>query len=129
MRKKRILKKSLSLLVVCCFLSSGYISQAPALEQQKEPLCAALGDPTCEELLEHFVSLMSSNNGEGLNEEMLENINAAATDLPGLIVIYNILMFIYYGRQCLETLDPTPCGAMVNHLMVALFLGILLEGF
>jgi hypothetical protein len=60
---------------------------------------------------------------------MLENINAAAIDLPGLIVIYNIFMFIYYGRLCLETLDPIPCGAMVNHLIVALFLGILLEGF
>jgi hypothetical protein len=129
MRKKRILKKSISLVIVCCFLSGVHITQSSALEQQKEPLCEVSAARACEDLWERLTSPESGTNEACINEAVLENFSAAASDLPGLIVIYNIFMFIYYGRLCLETLDPTPCGAMVNHLVIALFLGILLEGF
>ena len=62
-------------------------------------------------------------------EEDLEKIGKTAYDLPGLIVVYNLLMFIYYGKICLETLDPSACGSMATHLVVAIILGTILEGF
>ena len=115
--------------VVCCFLSSVQLSQALALEQHEELMCFASGNPAIEELSKHLAFLDSCNNGGCISEEELEYINEAVSDLPGYIVIYNLLMFIYYGRICLETLDPSACESMVTHLVLALFLGILLEGF
>ncbi len=129
MIKKRILKKSFSLFVVCCFLSSVQFSQALALEQHEELMCFTSGNPAIEELSKHLAFLDSCNNSGCISEEELEYINEAISDLPGFIVIYNLLMFIYYGRICLETLDPSACESMVTHLVLALFLGILLEGF
>ena len=129
MIKKRTLKKMLSIFVVCCFLSSVQFSQALAFEQQEELMCFASGNPAIEELSKHLAFLDSCNNGGCISEEELEYINEAVSDLPGFIVIYNILMFIYYGRICLETLDPSACESMATHLVLALFLGILLEDF
>jgi hypothetical protein len=129
MIKKRTLKKMLSLFVVCCFLSSVQFSQALALEQQEELKCCASGNPAIEELSQLLAFLDSSNNGVCISEEELENISGPISDLQGFIVIYNILMFIYYGRICLETLDPSACESMATHLVLALFLGILLEDF
>lgn len=129
MIKKRILKKTFSLFVVCCFLSSVQFSQALALEQHEELMCFASDNPAIEELSKHLAFLDSCNNGGCVSEEELEYINEAVSDLPGYIVIYNLLMFIYYGRICLETLDTSACESMVTHLVLALFLGILLEGF
>ena len=129
MIKKRIFKKTFSLFVVYCFLSSVQFSQALVLEQHEELMCRTSGNPAIEELLKHLAFLDSCNNGVCISEEELEYISEAVSDLPGLIVIYNILMFIYYGKICLETLDPSACGAMTNHLIVALILGIILEDF
>ena len=129
MIKKRILKKTFSLFLVCSFLSSVQFSQVLALEQQEGLMCCGLGNPTIEELSEHLVLLESYNKGEHTREENLENINEILSDLPGLVVIVNILLFIHFGRICLETQDPSACEAMVTHLLLSLFLGILLEGF
>ena len=129
MVKKRTFKKMVSLCVVFCFFSSLQFSQALALEQQEEPMCFASGNPAIEELAKHSVCLDSCNNGVCITEEDLEKIGMTAYDLPGLIVVYNLLMFIYYGKICLETLDPTACGSMVTHLVVAIVLGTILEGF
>lgn len=128
MKNKRILVKGFSVFVVCCFLSSVHISQVCALGQQEKLFREVPHGPTFEKLFEQLDSPEFCAAEAGIDESVLENIRTAATDLPGLIVIYNIFMFIYYGRLCLETLDPAPCSAMVNHLVIALFLGILLEG-
>jgi hypothetical protein len=127
MIKMRVPKKTFSLLIVCCFLSSMQLSQALSLEQQQELMCSALDNPLFEELTRHLLLQDTYTPTVPLSEEDLETISVAQLDVPGLIVIYNILMFIYYGRLCLETLDPDPCGSMVTHLVLALFLGILLE--
>ena len=129
MIKKRTFKKMSSVCVVFCFLSNVQFSQALALERQDELMYCASGSPEIEELAKHLACLDSCNNGLCITEEDLEKIGETAYDLPGLIVVYNILMFIYYGRICLETLDPSACGSMITHLMVAIILGTILEGF
>lgn len=124
----RILKKTVSSFIVCCFLSSIQFSQALALEQQQEIMCSALDDPLLKELTRHFLPQGTYLASTSLSEEDAEAIGVTQFDVLGFIVIYYIFMFIYYGRLCLETLDPAPCGSMVTNLFLALFLGILLEG-
>ena len=124
----RILKKTFSLLIVCCFLSSIHLSQARALEQQEGRMCSALDTPLFEELASHLLSQLTDTPTAPIGAEDLATISPEQLDVAGFIVLYNIFMFIFYGRQCLETLDPEPCGSMVKHLVLALFLGILLEG-
>lgn len=124
----RILKKTFSLLIVCCLLSSIHLSQARALEQQEGRMCSALDTPLFEELTSHLLSQLTDTPTAPIGVEDLETISPEQFDVAGFIVIYYILRFIYYGRQCLETLDPDPCGSMVTNLVLALFLGILLEG-
>ena len=128
MVKTRILKKAFSSLTVCCFLLSIHFSQALALEQQQELMCSASDNPLFEELTRHLLSHGTDITTAPISEEDLATISVEQLDVAGLIVIYNIVMFIYYGRLCLETLNPDPCGSMVTHLVLALFLGILLEG-
>lgn len=123
----RILKKTFSLFIVCFFLSSIHLSQALALEQQQELLCSALDDPLFKELTKYLLQETHTTSAP-ISAEDLATISPEQIDVVGFIVLYNIFMFIFYGRQCLETLDPDPCGSMVKHLVLALFLGILLEG-
>ena len=127
MFKNRRLKKALSLLVICFILSSVHLSQAFALEQQEEYFSSLSRDLTVEEVLEELNLLESCATGECiLFEEALINITASPADALGWLAIYNIFMFIKFGGQCLETLDPEPCESMVTHLMTALFLAVLL---
>jgi hypothetical protein len=128
MIKTRILKKAFSSLTVCCFLLSIQFSHALALEQQEEIMCSALDNPLFEELTRHLLSHVTYTSISSTSEEALATISVEQLDVLGFIVIYYIFMFIYYGRLCLETLDPDPCGSMVTNLVLALFLGILLEG-
>ena len=128
MIKTRILKKAFSSLTVCCFLLSIQFSQALALEQQQEIMCSAFDNPLFEELTRHLLSQGTDTTPGPLSEEDLATISVEQLDVLGFIVIYYIFMFIYYGQLCLETLDPDPCGSMVTNLVLALFLGILLEG-
>ena len=128
MIKMRTLKKTFSLLVVCCFLSSIHCSQALALEQQEELMCSALDKHFLEELTRYLLLQGTDTATTPLTEEDLATISVEQLDVLGFIVIYYIFMFIYYGRQCLETLDPGPCESMVTNLLLALFLGILFEG-
>jgi len=126
MFKSRLLKKALSLLVICFILSSVHLSQAFAIEGQEEYFSASR-DLTVEEVLEELNLLESCATGECiLSEEALINITASPADALGWLAIYNIFMFIKFGGQCLETLDPAPCESMVTHLMTALFLAVLL---
>lgn len=129
MIKKRLFRKTLSVGVVFCFVSTVQFSQARAMQQQEKFVCCASGNPAIEALAKDLVGLDFCNNGVWLTEEDLENIGETAYDWPGLIVAYHLLMFIYYGRICLETLDPSACGFMVNHLVIAIVLGTILEGF
>ena len=124
----RTLKKMFSLLIVCCFISSTHFSQARALEQHQQLMCSALDNPLFEELTSHLLSQLTYTHTAPIGGEDLATISVEQLDVAGFIVLYNIFMFIYYGRQCLETLNPDPCGSMVTHLVLALFLGILLEG-
>jgi len=126
---KRLLKKAFSVLTVCCLLSGMHLSRACALEQQQSLMCPASDTPLFQERAGHLLSHTSGMVPLPVSEEDRTTISVAQFDIFGSLVIYNIIMFIYFGRQCLETLDPDPCGAMVNHLVLALFLGILLEGF
>ena len=128
MIKLRVLKKTFSLLVVCCFLSSIHYFQALALEQQHTFMCSALDNPLFEELTRQLFSQGTDTSTTPLSEEDLAIISVEQFDVLGFIVIYYILMFIYYGIECLDTLDPGPCESMVTNLLLALFLGILLEG-
>ena len=90
-------------------------------------MCSALDNPLFEKLITQLHFQDTNTTTTPITEEGLETISVAQLDVLGYIVIYNILMFIYYGRLCLQTLDPSPCGSMVTHLFLALFLGILLE--
>ena len=128
MIKMRTLKKTFSLLVVCCLLSTIHYSQALALEQQEELMCSALDKHLLEELTKQLLSQVTDTTTTPLSEEDLAIISVEQFDVLGFIVIYYIFMFIYYGLQCVETLDPGPCESMVTNLLLALFLGILLEG-
>lgn len=129
MMTTRILNKTISLLVVCCFLSGVHFSQAHALKQQGDLICSGADAPLLEELtsfvLSHANSAVSSLPGEGDQG----TISVEQLDVLGFIVLYHLFMFIYYGRLCLETLTPEPCGSMVTNLILALFWGILLESF
>jgi hypothetical protein len=122
------LKKTFSLLIVCCFLSSIHLSQARALEQQEGRMCAPLDTPLFEELAGQLLYQGEHTSDAPISAEDLATISPEQFDVAGFIVLYNIFMFIFYGRQCLGTLDPEPCESMVKHLVLALFLGILLEG-
>ena len=127
MFKNRLLKKALSLLVICFILSSVHLSQTFALEQQEEYFSSASRDLTVEGVLEELNLLELCATGECiLSEEALITITASPADALGWLAIYNIFMFIKFGGQCLETLDPAPCESMVTHLMTALFLAVLL---
>ena len=127
MFKNRRLKKALSLLVICFILSSVHLSQAFALEQQEEYFSSLSRDLTVEEVLEELNLLESCATGECiLFEEALINITASPADALGWLAIYHIFMFIKFGGQCLETLDPEPCESMVTHLITSLFLAVLL---
>ena len=127
MFKNQLLKKALSLLVICFILSSVHLSQVFAFEQQEEYFSSASRDLTVEEVLEELNLLESCATGECiLSEEALINITASPADALGWLAIYHIFMFIKFGGQCLETLDPAPCESMVTHLMTALFLAVLL---
>jgi hypothetical protein len=91
-------------------------------------MCSSLDTPLFEELARQLLFQGDHTADAPISSEDLATISPEQLDVAGFIVLYNIFMFIFYGRQCLETLDPDPCGSMVNHLMLALFLGILLEG-
>ena len=127
MFKNRLLKKALSLLVICFILLSVHLSQAFALEQQEKYFSSTSRDLTVEEVSEELNLLESCAAGECiLSEEALINIAASPADALGWLAIYHIFQFIKFGGQCLETLDPAPCESMVTHLMTALFLAVLL---
>lgn len=120
--------RTLSLLTVCCFLSGSLFSQAGALEDEGKCCCGTISSPVFEELYEPMALSDDSRSDEaGIGEEGFDRIGVMDADVVGWIALYNTFMFIYYGRQCLETLDPAPCRAMVNHLFLALFLGIMFE--
>jgi|PlaIllAssembly_1097288.scaffolds.fasta_scaffold19023_3 hypothetical protein len=122
--------RTLSLLTVCCFLSGSLFSQAGALEKGGNCCCGTISNAAFEELYEPMASPDDSRSDEAcIGDEDFDRIRVMDADVVGWIALYNTFMFIYYGRQCLETLDPTPCRAMVNHLFLALFLGILFEAF
>jgi len=91
-------------------------------------MCSALDTPLFEELARQLLFQGDHTADAPISAGDLATISPKQLDVAGFIVLYNIFMFIFYGRQCLETLDPDPCGSMVNHLILALFLGILLEG-
>lgn len=129
MIKKRLFRKTLSVGVVFCFVSLVQFSQARAMQQWEKPFRCASDNPAIKALAKHLVGLDFCNNGICLSEEALENMDATAYDWLGLIVTYHLLLFIYYGRVCLETLDPSACGSMVNHLVIAIVLGTILESF
>ena len=127
MLKNQLLRKTLSLLVICFVLVSIQLSQALALEQQGKYFSSTSRNLTVEEVLEELNLLESCATGECiLSEEALINIAASPADALGWLAIYHIFMFINFGGQCLETLDPAPCESMVTHLMTALFLAVLL---
>lgn len=115
--------------VVFCFMSTVPLSQVRALEPMDESLCCASGNSGVDEWAECLAGLDNGTDALCLSKEDLEAMVEAPSDWPGLIVVYNLLMFIYYGRICLETLDPAPCGSMVTHLVTAIILGTILEGF
>ena len=125
MYKSQTLRKTISLLVVCFFLSSVQLSQALPLEQQDAFPSSTSRNLTVEAVVEHLHSLASCNDVECLDEESLISITASPGDALGWIALYHIFMFISTGMQCLETLDPLPCESMVTHLMWALFFAIL----
>ena len=127
MIKMRTLKKTFSLLLVCFLLSSIHCSQALALKQQEELMCSGLDKHLLEELTTQLLSQVI-NTTTPISEEDPAIISVEQFDVLGFIVIYYIFMFLYYGLQCVETLDPGPCESMVTNLLLALFLGILLEG-
>jgi hypothetical protein len=127
MRSGSVLKKGFSFIVACSFLASTLFSPARALEEQENLSCRTVNDPPFEELFKRLVLLESHHSGACGDTGDVESIGVVTSDAWGWIVLYNIFMFIYYGRLCLETLDPDPCRAMVNHLFWALFLGVLLE--
>jgi hypothetical protein len=129
MQSRSILKKSLSFIMACCFLASTLFSPAHALEDQESLSCKTVNNPVCEELFKRLVLLESCHKGACDDTGDFESSGVITSDEWGWIVLYNIFMFIYYGRLCLETLDPAPCRAMVNHLFWALFLGVLFEAF
>ena len=127
MLKNRLLKKTLSLLVISFFISSLHLSQAFALEQQEEYFSSTSRDLTVEDVLEELNLLESCAAGECiLSEDALINITASPADALGWLAIYHIFQFIKFGGQCLETMDPAPCESMVTHLITALFLAVLL---
>ena len=127
MLTKRLLKKILSSLVICCILSSIHLSQAFALDQQEEYFSSASRNLTVEDVLEELNLLESCATGECiLSEDALISITASPADALGWLALYHIFQFIKFGGQCLETLDPAPCESMVTHLMTALFLAVLL---
>jgi hypothetical protein len=125
MYKSQTLRKTISLMVVCFFISSVQLSQALPLEQQDASPSSTSRVLTVEAVIEHLHSLASCNDGECLDEESLISITASPADALGWIALYHIFMFISSGMQCLETLDPGPCESMVTHLMWALFFAIL----
>ena len=125
MYKSQTLRKTISLLVVCFFLSSVQLSQALPLEQQDTSPSSTSKNLTVEAVIEHLHSLASCNDGECLDEESLTTIAASPADALGWIALYHIFRFISTGMQCLETMDPGPCGSMVTHLLWALFFAIL----
>ena len=127
MLKNRLLKKTLSLLIIYFFISSLHLSQAFALEQQEEYFSSASRDLTVGDVLEELNLLESCATGECiLSDEALINITASPADALGWLAIYHIFQFIKFGGQCLETMDPGPCESMVTHLITALFLAVLL---
>ena len=127
MFQNQLPRKVISLFVICLFLSGVQLSQALAVEQENK--CFASTSPVPEAIAKYLNLPESCNTWDCAQEAVLANIATSPADAFGWIVTYNLLMFIYFGRQCLETLDPAPCGAMVNHLMTALILGIILESF
>lgn len=130
MHARKIRNRNLSLMTVCCFLSGSLFSQALALEEQENWCCREISSPALEEPYEQMVSPGATyNNGACIGEEDFDRIGVMDADVAGWLALYNTFMFIYYGRLCLETLDPAPCRAMVNHLFWALFLGVLFETF
>jgi hypothetical protein len=127
MLKNRLLKKTLSLMIISFFISSLHLSQAFALEQQEEYFSSTSRDLTVEDVLEELNLLESCAAGECiLFEDALINITASPADALGWLAIYHIFQFIKFGGQCLETMDPAPCESMVTHLITALFLAVLL---
>ncbi len=130
MRARRMCNRNLSFMTVCCFLSGALFSPALALEGQEKRCCRTMSSPAFEELYERMVSPdESGDTGSSIGEEDCDRIGVMDADVAGWLALYNMFMFIYYGRLCLETLDPAPCRAMVNHLFWALFLGVLFEAF
>ena len=125
MYKSQTLRKTISLLVVCFFLSSVQLSQALPLEQQDASPSSTSRDLTLEAVVEHLHSLASCNDRECIDEESLFTITASPADALGWIALYHIFMFISTGMQCLETLDPGPCESMVTHLLWALLFAVL----
>ena len=122
--------RTLSLLTVCCFLPVSLFSQAGALEDEGTCCCGTISSPAFEELYEPMALPDDSRKDKAcIGDEDFDRIRVMDADVVGWIALYNTFMFIYYGRQCLETLDPAPCRAMVNHLFLALFLGVLSEAF
>jgi hypothetical protein len=122
--------RTLSLLTVCCFLSGSLFSQAGALEDEGTCCCGTISSPAFEELYEPMALPDDSRKDKAcIGDDDFDRIRVMDADVVGWIALYNTFMFIYYGRQCLETLDPAPCRAMVNHLFLALFLGVLFEAF
>ena len=124
---KRLLKKILSSLVICCILSSIHLSQTFAFERQEEHFSSASRELPGEEVVEDLNLLKSCATGECiLSEQTLIHITASPADALGWLAIYHIFQFIKFGGQCLETMDQAPCESMVTHLMTALFLAVLL---
>ena len=127
MHENQSLRKIISLLVICFFLSGVQLSQALTLEQQDELPLKTSKNLTVEAIVENFHSLERCNDGECMDEESLITIAASPADALGWIALYHTFLFINFGRQCLETLDPAPCESMVTHLMWALFFAVLSE--
>ena len=125
MHKNKPLRKIISLLVICFFLSSVQLSQALPLEQQDDSPSSTSSDLSLEAVIEHLHSLASCSKGECIDEETLITITASPGDALGWIALYHIFMFISSGIECLESLDPLPCESMVTHLLWALFFAIL----
>jgi hypothetical protein len=125
MHKNQTLRKIISLLVICFFLSSVHLSQALPLAQQDNSPSNTSSNLTVETIIAHLHSLAFCSGEECIDEETLITITASPADALGWIALYHIFMFISSGMQCLESLDPIPCESMVTHLLWALFFAVL----
>lgn len=123
----RQFEKILCLILVFCFFSGALHSSACAVQLGRNLPFGEMSNPALEGISRCLASTEPGDREICSDDEFCERLVVMSADEWGWIVVYHIFMFINSGRHCLETLDPAPCRAMVNHLFWALFLGTLLE--